>query len=671
MFATLTPRVRLLLTFTLSLLAVLVALRLGFMAYFLGHHLEKYPAAVLKALGIGVRFDLRITLLAMLPLAVLSFLPGPLRLRDRRWVQAIAVLYGTLLSVFLALFYIADFAHFSYLGERLNVTVLEFMKDQRDSLAMVWQTYPVLRLLLAVAVAGYLGYRAMRALICRYATASWPARRWQGRVVVTAVCVALFCVGILGKVTSVVPLRWSNAFFSGDLQIAALGLNPVAYFFETQANQGQRYDLEAVRAHYPQVAEYLGVTEPDLATLNFSRQVAGRDSTRRPNVVFIHLESLGANRMGLYGNPYGATPYIDQIARESSYFFPRFMVPASGTARTVFGLVTGIPDVTWGGSTASRNPLIIDQYTLVNAFEDYHKLYLIGGDAGWANIRGLLQHNIDALELWEQSDYNVPTVDVWGISDRDLFKQAHARANALAEEGKPFVMFVQTAGNHRPYTIPKDDADFQVETPPMEELSKYTWQDHAQYNAARLLDYNIRFYLEELVKGSAYENNTLFVMYGDHNTRGTFGQHMGWSENLALNDYHVPALIHGPGVIDGAHELPVNASLPDLMPTVLSLIGLPYENRTLGRDLLSIDPQWDYNTIFGGNRTVAPTIGLTGPDHSLQMDYNGENLRLYRLDEPSLDAEMSQQDPAKAAEMKFLLEGLQETFRYIMFHNSK
>ena len=43
---------------------------------------------------------------------------------------------------------------------------------------------------------------------------------------------------ILGRVTSInyanpIPLRWSEAFVTGDKALGALGLNPVLYFYDT------------------------------------------------------------------------------------------------------------------------------------------------------------------------------------------------------------------------------------------------------------------------------------------------------------------------------------------------------------------------------------------------------------------------------------------------------
>jgi len=64
-----------------------------------------------------------------------------------------------------------------------------------------------------------------------------------------------------------VPLRWSDAFFSGNNQIAALGLNPVLFLYDTVKVGQSRYDEAQVREHYAVMANYLGVDKPDPQTL--------------------------------------------------------------------------------------------------------------------------------------------------------------------------------------------------------------------------------------------------------------------------------------------------------------------------------------------------------------------------------------------------------------------
>ena len=45
--------------------------------------------------------------------------------------------------------------------------------------------------------------------------------------------------------------------------------------------------------------------------------------------------------------------------------------------------ITGLPDIETN-KTSSRNPLVVDQHTIVNAFTDYEKFYL----GGMNSVRG-------------------------------------------------------------------------------------------------------------------------------------------------------------------------------------------------------------------------------------------------------------------------------------------
>src|SRR5690606_40222475 len=63
---------------------------------------------------------------------------------------------------------------------------------------------------------------------------------------------------------------------------------------------------------------------------------------------------------------------------------------STGTAKTVWASISGVPDVS-RSETATRNPLITNQHTLINELQDYHKLYTIGGNSGWANMNALVR----------------------------------------------------------------------------------------------------------------------------------------------------------------------------------------------------------------------------------------------------------------------------------------
>ncbi|MDQ0701920.1 phosphoglycerol transferase MdoB-like AlkP superfamily enzyme [Pseudomonas sp. W3I7] len=649
---------------------LLAALRLVFLISFSG--LDLNTKGLLETFGIGLRFDLRLAVLLLLPLAALAWLPrwNLITLPALRWL---ARGYLLIALAVVGLIYIIDFGHYAYLGVRINATVLRYLQDAQISQQMVWETYPVLWItacwLAAVAVWVW-------ALVCLERLTLDRAPKTIGKLTVASVSVTgvvIVLLALLGRVANLnlenpVPLRWSDAFFSGNSQVAAVGLNPVLFLYDTLKVGQSQFDEAQVRTHYPQVAEYLGVDQPDAQKLSFSREqgvqpykLAGE---RPPNVVFVMLESLGTSAVGAYGNPLNPTPNLDKLATQS-WFFKHFYVPVTGTAKTVWASITGIPDVT-RQETATRNPLITRQHTLINAFEGYQKFYMIGGNAGWANINALIRQSIDGVQLFDESHWRSPRVDVWGISDLDLFKEGDQLLSAVPK-GQPFFAYLQTSGNHRPFTIPKQNDGFQLNNVTLEQVQAAGSRSVEQYNAVRLLDYNIGR-LMDIAKAGGWYDNSIFVLFGDHNTRISQIPHMAPAfEQLGLESNNVPLLIHAPGlkprVIDEA------VGLADLLPTVAGMAGVPFRNGAMGRDIQQPAPEGERVVPLVLHEGTFPIIGGVTQHFLLQMQHDGGSPSLHDLASQTPRIDVAEQHPEEFQRLQGLTRGLHESARLMLFRN--
>jgi phosphoglycerol transferase MdoB-like AlkP superfamily enzyme len=652
---------------------LLALLRLVFVLGFSGLDISAFAndPQLRETLGIGLRFDLRLAVLLMLPLAVLAWLP--------RWnltrlplLRHLARGYWLLVLGVVGLVYIIDFGHYAYLGVRINATVLRYLEDAQISQQMVRESYPVLWIALGwLAVLGVWFYGFVR--LERATLAREPrAIRRTSLVVGSVFGLVAVLLALLGRVENLnlenpVPLRWSDAFFSGNTQIAAVGLNPVLFLYDTfKAGQAQ-FDESQVREHYPLIARYLGVEQADAQTLTFERQqtvqpyrVAGA-----PNVMFVMLESLGTSAVGAYGNPLNPTPNLDRLATES-WFFRHFYVPVTGTAKTVWASITGVPDVT-RQETATRHPLITRQHTLINAFTDYQKLYMIGGNAGWANINALIQQSIEGVKLYQESDWRSPLVDVWGISDLDLFKESDRILRDLPKD-RPFFAYVQTSGNHRPFTIPKDNDGFQISHLSLAQVQAAGSRSVEQYNAVRLLDFNIGK-LMELAKAGGYYDNTIFVFFGDHNTRISQIPHMPPAfEQLGLESNHVPMLIHAPGMLK-AKVIDEAVGLVDLLPTVAGMAGIPFSNGAMGRDIQQPAPEGERVVPLVLREGTFPLIGGVTQHHLLQMQHDGSTPTLHDLRSATPRDNVAEQHPQEFQRLVELTRGLHESARLMLYRN--
>ncbi|GIS57122.1 MAG: hypothetical protein CM1200mP1_10600 [Candidatus Neomarinimicrobiota bacterium] len=67
-------------------------------------------------------------------------------------------------------------------------------------------------------------------------------------------------------------LLWSDAYFSNDPFIVSVALNPVLYFNETRTFAVKDYDKQVTQDHYDLLVQELGVDNPDINTLDFSRK---------------------------------------------------------------------------------------------------------------------------------------------------------------------------------------------------------------------------------------------------------------------------------------------------------------------------------------------------------------------------------------------------------------
>lgn len=629
---------------------------------------------VLHTLGIGLRFDLRLALLLMLPVGILLALPR-LRLARFRAVRWLLRGYLLLAVAALGLLYIIDFGHYAYLGVRLNATVLRFAGDAQISAGMLWQTYPVLWITLAwlagVALWAWALLRLERATLDR------PQAQRVGvlpAISGAAVVGVLVFFGLLGRASALnlenpVPLRWSDAFYSGNSQVGALGINPALFLFDTLTLDPSAFDETATREHYEVVADYLGVSERDAQGLNFFRhqplQAHRIQAERQPNVVFVMLESLGTSAVGAYGNPLNPTPNLDRLAQQS-WFFRHFYVPVTGTAKTVWASITGIPDVS-RQETATRNPLIARQRTLINTLPGYEKFYMIGGNAGWANINALIRQSIDGVQLYEERHWQSPQVDVWGISDLDFFKESSQILGALPKD-KPFFAYLQTSGNHRPFTIPKDNDGFEPLDLPLEQVQQAGSRSVEQYNAVRLLDFNIGR-LMELAKEQGFYDDTIFVFFGDHNTRISQIPHMAPAfEQLGLESNNVPMLIHAPKWL-APREFDEAVGLADLLPTVAGMVGVPFDNGGLGRDLQLPAPEGERVVPLVLQEGSFPVIGAVTRDFLVQMQHDGSSPTLHDLRSPTPRDNVAERHPDEFQRLLALSRGLHEAARLQMYRN--
>ncbi len=645
----------------LSALFILTLLRLGFYYYFIPPDAPLPTNLLLQSLYIGAKFDLRLLIFIHLPLVILSvfpwFKPGSSNIALNIWRVYFILAFTLVLAT-----YTMDFGYYAYLETRLDASILRFAYNLDTSIQMVWQTYPVVWIGLVHLLVFLLLVTAVT-LLWRRVQNTWSQGRFKRIGSVTMI--AFIMLATAWAKFSWYPLRWSDAYYSTNEFASKLALNPVLYFTDTLKNQNIDYSEDAVRQNYALMADFLGVDNSDPKSLSFRRERQPDTSfAHQPNIVIVLLESFAWYKTGLSGNPFNPTPNIDGIARKG-LSFNRFYAPHGGTARSVWALMTGIPDIEMN-KTSSRNPLIVNQHTIVNAFEGYEKFYFLGGSANWANIRGLLSNNIPGLQIYEEGSYQSERIDVWGISDLHLFEEAD---KVLQKQTDPFFAIIQTSGNHRPYTIPEDNRGFEVLSPDANELKKHGFRSVPDYNAMRFMDHSIGFFMQQASK-SDYYNDTIFVFLADHGNMRHATHLPAYVEKLGLTEFQSPLVIYKPGAEANASNIETLASEIDILPTIAGYASTRYTNTTLGRDILDErhrDQQYVFTVTFGH----VPNIGIISQDHYFIMFTDGSKKSLHELNTTSPDKNLIDTNPQLAEQMESMVRAFYETANYMRFNNKQ
>ncbi|HQV85921.1 MAG TPA: sulfatase-like hydrolase/transferase [Chitinophagaceae bacterium] len=611
---------------------------------------------VVPSFLMGFRYDLRWIAIILMPIVLFSTFPrlSPFySSRNKKWWTW----YLAIVTFIVFFFFAAGFGSFSYNRTPLDAGAMNFAEDFSISLKMIWQTYPLIWMLLGLLVA-VLFFRWM------YHRSHWQViNRTEGlgithRRKFFIITVILLCFFIYGSL-SWPPLSRSDSFRYNNSFKSYLAINPLQNFVATLKLRKPDYNERKAREVFPVMAEWMEL--PDKSDFSFRREIGPRSSSfeSRPNIVLVQCESFSMYKSTMSGNPLNATPFFDSLSRQG-IFFERCFSPHFSTARALFAILSGIPDAQLF-KFSSRNPQAVQQHTIVDNLEDYEKHYFLGGSPEFNNFEGLLK-NIDGLQMHTGDYFKAPKVNVWGISDKDLFLEAN---ELFRKKDKPFFAYIQTSGNHRPYnkTIPESDTDFVRVVVPEEELIKYGFESLDEYNCFRYSDYCFRMFMEAARKEN-YFHNTIFVFVGDHGLAGNAEAMYPpvWTEQR-LTDEHVPLLFYAPDLLVPQRRSEVVSQI-DVLPTIAGMLHQSYVNTSLGRDLL--DPGKKNNFAFITN--TADGIGMVTDDFYFTRNINSGEEQLNALHSGVLNYTTAKKDSVRK-KLSVFTTAFYETSKYLMMNN--
>jgi phosphoglycerol transferase MdoB-like AlkP superfamily enzyme len=543
------------------------------------------PAAdVARAFGSGLQRDLFVGLAETVPL-LLWFWLVPERYFGLRWHRTL-LLGAAFVVCFTQIFLLfVEFFFFEEFRSRFNTVAVDYLLYPREVFVNIWESYHVgLILALCVALAGAWVWGANR--LCREMW-SRPASA-KSRFLGFAVAAAL--VALLAM-----TFNLKGAHVGSDRTLNEIANNGALSF--VVAAQTRHLDYAAFYKTLPKNEAYERVRRlmagPDTRFVaqgeSIRRIVKGDTNRARLNVVLILEESLGSEFWGCLGRQEPSlTPQMDKLAEEEGMLFTNLYASGNRTVRGLEGVLASFPPLP--GDSIVKRDLSDKVETIARVLkrDGYETVFLYGGRGLFDGMRSFaLGNGYD--RFIEQKHIQHPTfTTIWGVCDEDLFDRSILEFHELAQKGQPFCATVLSVSNHKPYTYPKGKI---LENP----------DERKRDYAVKYSDYALGQFFQA-AKKEPFWTNTIFAVVADHGAR-VYGK-----QSIPIHSYEIPLVILGPAVIKGPSRVGELGGSLDVSPTLLGLLGRPYETLFFGQDLLKAQPGQG-RAVLNHNRDIGMLAG--------------------------------------------------------------
>lgn len=508
---------------------------------------------------------------------------------DSKALRVIRRIYFGLIALIMSCVFVVDLCLYDFWGFRLDMTpVFYFLTSPRDTIASVSGWYVALGLI-AIAVYAAILYAIFNsALIRERKPMKIPYHRQYVSLVLLVLTAALF-IPIRGGF-SVSTMNLSKVYFSQDQRMNHAAVNP-AFSFMYSATHQSHFD-EQYRFMEPEVADSLfdEMVEKPAPTDSIPQIL----NTRRPNIIFIVLESFSTHLMETFGGEKNVTPYLDKYAKEG-ILFTHFYANSFRTDRGLVSIFSGYPGQP--STSIMKYPEKTENLpsipcALKNA--GYTPEYYYGGDADFTNMRSyLISSGIE--KIISETDFPLSERQAkWGAPDHVLFQRF---LQDLKEEQKePFLKIVQTSSSHEPFEVPFHRLEHKV-------LNSFAYADSC------VGDFVERYREMPLWK------NTLIVMVPDH-----LGAYPKPVEN-PLDKHTVPLILIG-GAVKEPLVVDTYASQIDIAATLLAQLGLPHDEFIFSKNIFNPNaPHFGYFT--------EPTLfGMVTPENQLVFNLDSNTVQI-------------------------------------------
>lgn len=334
---------------------------------------------------------------------------------------------------------------------------------------------------------------------------------------------------------------------------------------------------------------------------------------RRPNVILISVDTLRADRLGIYGYGEPTSPNIDRWARSSAVTFRRAVATAPWTLPSHVSMLSGLDALRHGVNHDLPAPRDLELLAEMLRRAGYRTAAITGG--GWLHPDQGLAQGFDIFRYWGHGTGSKQELEV-GVQ--------HALRLLRTGRERELFLFLHTYEAHDPFRRRLPYAKRCAAAPEGEEDRLYgAFEKARQKGEGFLLHYRFEKWRSgnigarkpvtdaelplisclydsgiahvDRILGRLFqrletldpERRTLVMLTSDHGE--SLGEH-GYVKHAYLLDSNllVPLIVDLPGSDHGGSTVDAQVSLVDLVPTILDAVGLEVPAGLDGTSLLPL-----------------------------------------------------------------------------------
>lgn len=382
-----------------------------------------------------------------------------------------------------------------------------------------------------------------------------------------------------------IPINIDAANYSNNYVLNDLSINST-YFFGKNFLLYQRGDIGQYLSKYDSTEIHQLLH--DFYTYD-KRSEFEILTNKRPNIVFVILESWTAKVSAKITGEKGASPEFDRLASEGILFTNIYSASTTSEVgnSTILSGYPALPEIFITMQPAKHRKLKAISQTLNE--KGYSSGYYFGGDLNYGNIHSYIaEHQFERIHDEKDFPSNLKRGKL-NFYDQDLFRYFLKEIN---QQKQPFLECAFTGSTHSPYDCPSPKKG-----------KKWKGQEADFMNSVMYSDECIADFIKKAKKESWY-HNTLFVFVADH------GHASPYEANPSSTEfYHIPLLFYGDVLKEEVRGKIIDkiGSQADIVQTLLQQMDISTNDYPWSKNLLSKDvPQFALHAMSRGFGWVSP-----------------------------------------------------------------